>query len=202
MLFRSRVTGEEFRIRWAITELFGIHFHQAEIVSGDEEYARWIACDYQERQDIRHVFLKILRESPYAVRDSISQRLSMYLILARNRRRAGLYLDLPTHWIREVRRLPVFQLAQEIYTALARQFEDYGVDTVETCFLAILLLTNLDADLRRDPMEVAPYLAPAAAEVANAMLLAVNTIFGIDLSQLPKAGPLLQATVLDRKSVV
>ena len=71
-----RVTGEEFRIRWAITELFGIHFHQAEIVSGDEEYARWIACDYQERQDIRHVFLKILRESPYAVRDSISQRLS------------------------------------------------------------------------------------------------------------------------------
>ena len=191
-----RVTGEEYQLRMAMTELFGVHFHQAEPDPGDEEYARWIACDYQERQDIRHVFLKILRESPYAVRDSVSQRLSMYLILARNRRRAGFYLELPASWIREVRELPIFTLAREIYEELARQFRDYHMDTVEIAFLALMLLTNLDADLTRDPAATVPFLVPVALEVSGAMLERLHTDWGVDLSSLPDAQPLLIQTIL------
>lgn len=191
-----RVEGEEYQLRMAMTELFGVHFHQAQPSPGDEEYARWIACDYQERQDIRHVFLKILRESPYAVRDSVSQRLSMYLILARNRRRAGFYLELPARWIREVRELPVFELAKKIYGELSRQFRDYNMDTVEIAFLALMLLTNLDADLTRDPAVTAPFLVPVALEVSGAMLERLRADWGVDLSRLPDAQPLLIQTIL------
>lgn len=191
-----RVEGEEHRLRLVMTELFGVHFHQAELTGGDEEYARWIDCDYQERQDIRHVFLKILRESPYAVRDSISQRLSMYLILSRNRRRAGMYLALPAEWVREVRQLPIFHLAVEIYATLEKQFEDYRADTAEACFLAILLLANLDVDLSRDPMVTAPYLVPMAEEAAIAMLDRFREEVGVDLTGLPDAKALLVQAVL------
>lgn len=191
-----RVEGEEHRIRLVMTELFGIHFHQAEISGGDEEYARWIHCDYQERQDIRHVFLKVLRESPYAVRDSLSQRLSMYLILARNRRRAGMYLNLPPEWVREIRQLPIFQLAMDIYAALEKQFEDYQADTTEACFLAILLLANLDVDLCRDPMVTAPFLVPEATQAAEAMLERLRKEVGADLTQLPDAKAILVQAIL------
>lgn len=191
-----RVEGEEHQIRLIMTELFGVHFHQAELVSGDREYTRWIQCDYQERQDIRHVFLKVLRESPYAVRDSISQRISMYLILARNRRRAGMYLDLPAQWVREVRQLPIFQLARDIFTALEGQFQDYQADTTEACFLAILLLANLDVDLNRDPTVTAPFLVPQATQAARAMLERFREEVGVDLTQLPDAEELLIQVVL------
>lgn len=191
-----RVIGEEYQLRLAMTELFGVHFHQAESSPEDEEYAQWIACDWQERQDIRHIFLKILRESPYAVRDSISQRVAMYLILARNRHRAGMYLDLPAEWVREVRELPLFRLAQEIYAALDREIGGYRMGTVETCFLAIMLLTNLDVDLRRDPAVTAPFLATAAEETADSMLERLRAEQGIDLEQIPKARPLLIQTIL------
>ena len=139
-----QVTGEEHRIRLTMTELFGVHFHQAEPDPRDREYLVWIGCAQQERQDIRHAFLKLLRESPYAVRDSVSQRVSMYLIIARNRRRAGLGVSLPDDWVREIRTTPLYQLAQSIYGTLGARFPGYRMDQAETAFLAIYLLSNLD----------------------------------------------------------
>lgn len=83
-----------------ITELFEFHFHKVELDQSDEEYARWIGCEFQEWQDIRHAVLRVLRVNGFAVRDSISQRIAMYLILAQNRCRTGLGIQLPGSWIR------------------------------------------------------------------------------------------------------
>lgn len=191
-----RVTGEECHLRRAMTELTGLHFHRTELNLRDEEYARWIACSNRERQDIRHVFLKLLRESPYAVRDSVSQRIAVYLILARNRWQAGMYLDLSADWIREVRGLPLFRLAKDIYEALDREFGGYAMDTAEISFLAIMLLTSLDVDLRRDPAVTAPFLTDAAWQIAGAMLERLRRTEGMDLEQFPNARELLCQTVL------
>lgn len=40
-----QVTGEEHRVRLAMTELFGIHFHQVEPDPRDREYLVWIGCE-------------------------------------------------------------------------------------------------------------------------------------------------------------
>lgn len=191
-----QVTGEEHRVRLTMTELFGVHFHQAEPDPRDREYLVWIGCGQQERQDIRHAFLKLLRESPYAVRDSVSQRASMYLIIARNRRRAGLGISLPDDWVREIRTTPLYQLAQSIYGTLGARFPGYRMDQAETAFLAIYLLSNLDPVLGRSPAITAPYMAADVAETARCMLEAVERSTGTALASLPDAQPLLEQVIL------
>lgn len=191
-----RVVGEEHLIRIALTELFELHFHKAELDSVDEEYAQWVGCEYQERQDIRHAFLKVLRESTFAMRDSVTQRIAMYLIIARNRRRAGLRIALPASWIAEVRALPIYALAAQIYDVLHSQFEGYAMDTAEICFLAIYMLANLNPDLRRDPKETAPMIASLVKRTAEDMLIAVRAEYGSDLAALPDAQPLLEQVIL------
>lgn len=191
-----RVVGEEHLIRMALTELFELHFHKAELDQVDEEYAQWVGCEYQERQDIRHAFLKVLRESTFAMRDSVTQRISMYLIIARNRRRAGLRIVLPAAWIAEVRELSIYSLAAEIYRVLQEQFADYRMDTAEICFLAIYMLANLDPDMRRDPAETAPMMAPMIRSTASHMLETVGEKTGTDLAALPDAQPMLEQVIL------
>lgn len=191
-----RVVGEEHLIRMALTELFELHFHKAELDQVDEEYAQWVGCEYQERQDIRHAFLKVLRESSFAMRDSVTQRIAMYLIIARNRRRAGLRIALPAAWIAEVKSLPIYAVASEIYRVLQSNFTDYGMDTAETCFLAMYMLTNLDPDIHRDPEETAPVIAPLVHTTARAMLESVRRETGTDLAAMPDAVEMLEQVVL------
>lgn len=191
-----RVEGDEHSIRMAMTELFEFHFHRVELDRSDEEYARWIGCAHQERQDIRHTFLRVLRVSGLAVRDSISQRIAMYLILARNRFRAGLKIQLPERWIREVKTTPVWRLADDIYASLASRFAGYEMDNSEICFLAIYIMANLDPDLRRAPEFTIPYLASTVHNIAENMLATVKRISGTDLAALPNAQPLLEQVVL------
>lgn len=191
-----RVVGEEHLIRMALTELFELHFHKAELDQIDEEYAQWVGCEYQERQDIRHAFLKVLRESRFAMRDSVTQRVAMYLIIARNRRRAGLRITLPAPWIAEVKNLPIYAVAAEIYRVLQSRFSDYGMDTAEICFLAMYMLTNLDPDVNRDPAETAPMIAPLVRSTARAMLDSVRSKTGTDLSVLPQAAEMLEQVIL------
>lgn len=65
-----RVEGEEYKRRLALTEVSGVHFHKETLDCSDPDSASWLSCGYEERQDIRHTFLKILRESPISLRDS------------------------------------------------------------------------------------------------------------------------------------
>ncbi|MDE6590794.1 MAG: HTH domain-containing protein, partial [Oscillospiraceae bacterium] len=119
-----QVTVEEHLLRLAATELFEMHFHTMELDQVDEAYAQWVKCDYQERQDIRHAFLAVLRETPFSLLDMATQRIARYLIIARNRCRAGLSIHLTAPWLRELHTTPIYQAADSIYRALAQRFDD------------------------------------------------------------------------------
>lgn len=152
------VIGEEQMIRLALTELFEIHFNTFSPDSATKEYAQWIDCDFQERQDIRHIFLKVLRSSGISLRDSMTQRISMYFIIARNRNRAGFHIMLPKSWIEEIQTSPCNVLAENIYRALSNHFDGFTVDENEVAFLGILLLHNFDIASRYDLCAVVPKL--------------------------------------------
>lgn len=92
-----RVEGEEYKRRLALTEVSGVHFHKETLDCSDPDSASWLSCGYEERQDIRHTFLKILRESPISLRDSATQRVAVYLIIARNRVRTAMRSGCRTH---------------------------------------------------------------------------------------------------------
>ena len=191
-----RVNGPEHLIRIAMTELFELHFHKARLDATDQEYAQWIGCEYEERQNIRHTFLKVLRESGYSLRDSVTQRIAMYLIIARNRTRGGLYVDLPPTWMQELHPTPVYAVARTIYATLAEQFDGYRMNTAETAFLAIYILSNMDVDLTRDLRGTAPFLYEDCCAAADQMLLRVQRETGTDFAPLPGAVPILQQLVL------
>ena len=171
------VYGEERMVRLAMVEFFEIHFHKFQLDESDQEYDRWIGCDYQERQDIRHVFLRVLRESIVTMRDSATQRMAMYFIIARNRVRAGLGIVLPAVWIAEVRETPYYAVARDIFAALDAQFDGFAFGESEIAFLALWIMQNQDVNLDRDLAVLVPHLAEGIRHTARelAQLVAERT---------------------------
>lgn len=79
------VVGTEANLRVALMELCAVHSHLASFDEYGAAYRRWLRCGDQERSELRHLLLHLLRESPISLRDTNSQRLSIYLLIARNR---------------------------------------------------------------------------------------------------------------------
>lgn len=190
------VYGEERMVRLAMVEFFEIHFHKFSPDETDREYDRWIGCDYQERQDIRHVFLKVLRESGVSMRDSATQRMAMYFIIARNRVRAGLGIVLPAVWISEVKSTPYYDVARDIIAALDAEFEDFSFDEAETAFLAIWIMQNKDVSLASNLDELLPHLAPGIRNAAQEITEQVSERTGIDFKRFERSFELLEHTLV------
>lgn len=89
------VVGTEANLRVALMELCAVHSHLASFDEYGAAYRRWLRCGDQERSELRHLLLHLLRESPISLRDTNSQRLSIYLLIARNRNQAGYRLSSP-----------------------------------------------------------------------------------------------------------
>jgi biotin operon repressor len=139
------IEGSEYQIRMAMTELFENHFHKAVLNQVDQEYARWIWCDYQERQDIRHIFLEVLRKYPWSLRDSMIQRIAMYLVIARNRMAAGLFIQISQEIIFEIKSTSFYNASKNIFFELSKKFSSYqDINESEISFLAIRLLCDID----------------------------------------------------------
>lgn len=192
-----RVRGKEHLVRLAMAELFEVHFHKAVLDETDREYAQWIDCDWRERQDIRHAYLKIQRESGWSMRDSSTQRVAMYLIIARNRITAGHDIELPEEWVDDIRLTPFYDLADRVFAALATSIDpSYDVSAAERAFLGMFMLCNLDVDLSRDARGAAPFLYDEATVVADRLLEALRRRTTLDFASQPRALELLSQIVL------
>lgn len=187
-----RVEGEEHRRRLALTEVSGVHFHKETLDCSDPDSAPWLSCGYEERQDIRHIFLKVLRESPVSLRDSATQRVAVYLIIARNRVRDGHFVQLSEAWVDSIVDTMFYTLAQSIYHALSEQFEGYHMPREEIAFLGILLFSFLDVNLDRAPESLHPGMAAQARRLTDRVLEHLRQETGMDFAPLPGARDLLQ----------
>lgn len=187
-----RVEGEEYKRRLALTEVSGVHFHKETLDCSDPDSASWLSCGYEERQDIRHTFLKILRESPISLRDSATQRVAVYLIIARNRVQNGHEIRLPDPWLESISGTMFYPLAQSIYHTLEEQYGDYAMPRDEVAFLGILLFSMLDVNLKRDPFSLHPGFAGQAGRLRDRVLVYLKQETGLDFALLPMARDLLQ----------
>ena len=187
-----RVEGEEHRRRLALTEVSGVHFHKETLDCSDPDSAPWLSCGYEERQDIRHIFLKVLRESPVSLRDSATQRVAVYLIIARNRVRTGHFVQLPDAYVDSIADTMFYPLAQSIYRAISEQFEGYDMPRQEIAFLGILLFCFLDVNLDRAPESLHPGMAAQARRLTDRVLEHLFKVTELNFAALPGAGNLLQ----------
>lgn len=186
-----RVEGEEYKRRLALTEVSGVHFHKETLDCSDPDSASWLSCGYEERQDIRHTFLKILRESPISLRDSATQRVAVYLIIARNRVQNGHEIRLPDPWLESISGTMFYPLAQSIYHTLEEQYGGYAMPRDEVAFLGILLFSMLDVNLKRDPFSLHPGFAGQAGHLRDRVLVYLKQETGLDFALLPMARDLL-----------
>ena len=179
--------GQESHFRLVLTELYVIHFHLATPEIHDVLYSHWIECDQQERADIRHCFLKVLRESPVSLRDTNSQRLAVYLVIARNRRRSGLFIHLTSDERQAIKECDVYPVAQKVYQQLSLHFEGFEPEEEEICFFAVQLLCYRDMGHLADDISSTPFLAQAADQCADEMLAFLQRSFSLDFSVFPQA---------------
>lgn len=56
-----KVTGEEFQRRLCMLELYEIHYYKAVSFLNYDEYVQYFDVDEEERNEIRHIFLRVLR---------------------------------------------------------------------------------------------------------------------------------------------
>jgi len=81
--------GEEKNIRFCLVDLLGMFYNVNMVEINDLDYAKWIACEIDEANTIRKTVLKALKHSHIKMRDILTQRLAVYLIVTRNRIRHG-----------------------------------------------------------------------------------------------------------------
>lgn len=191
-----QVCGSEAHIRLALTELYAIHFHLAVPDIRDSEYNHWVQCEFQERSDIRHNFLKTLRSSSISIRDTNSQRLVIYLIIARNRCSAGYTLSLTEHEKQAIQSCDVYEVAQHIYQNLSSAFTGFDTDENEIGFLAVQLLCNRDMGHLPLQNSFAPFLAPEAKNCAVNILNYLRSTSGLDFEAKEPAYSFLETLLI------
>ena len=182
-----RAFGTEYHMRIAMTELFAVHFHKVLLDNAGMEYAKWTECGYEERQDIRHVFLKVLRESRIKVTDTNTQRLAIYFIIVRNRCNAGYRIKLPDVWKEEVKGSDEFAVASEIYNKLKSSFSGFDLPEEETVFLAVYLMSCRDMWNVKQPREEYALFYEDALNIMRELEDYMKHTCGIDLLCFPWA---------------
>ncbi len=188
-------------MRIAMTELFAVHFHKAVLNDAGMEYSKWLECDFEERQKIRHTFLKVLRESGLGTSDINAQKLSIYLLIVRNRCNAGYRLWVGNRCMEEVRLTKEYEIAKRIFYHLSEAFEGYHLMEEETVFFAIYLMTLEDVSYRlcleqQKPENRFPLQYKKAASYGRALLEYIKERLHIDFSVNEKAEYMLMAGMI------
>lgn len=182
-----RVIGTEAHLRVALTELCAVHFHLASFDEYGAAYRRWLQCPEQERSELRHLLLRCLRESPLSLRDTNSQRLSIYLIIARNRNQAGYRLQFSPQELSDIQNSSVYAFARDIYCQIAAAHPGFETSEEEICFFCVLLLCYQDLAHRPLQESFAPFLSQEAGQIAARLQTLLREQYG--LTPPPDGGP-------------
>lgn len=172
-----KVIGSEDNLRLAMTELVVNHYHKIKVSDSSKEFAKILECSEEERQAIRHTFLKVYRESGDASTDDETLRFAFYLLIMRNRIRANHHVVLSDDLKDEVRQLHEYPLTVKIVKAL-ESCDIRNLSEDEVAQIAILLHGIRDIQCK-DVVEGMPYLEDAR-EVAEDIVQSIKDHWEID----------------------
>ncbi|NTW95731.1 MAG: PRD domain-containing protein [Erysipelotrichaceae bacterium] len=172
-----KIIGAEFNLRMAMTELVVNHYHKIKVNESSPEFAHILRCTEEERQRIRHAYLKVLRESGISSTDSETLRLAFYLLITRNRRLDGYKIILEEEIRLEAQSYPEYSVAVDVAKAL-NCCDDFNLDEDETAYIAILFHCTRDL-CKSDIKEDMQYLQEATV-LSSEIIDRINSIWEID----------------------
>lgn len=175
-----RVVGSEANLRLAMTELVVNHYHKIKVSDSSKEFAKILECSEEERQKIRHTFLKVYRESGQASTDDETLRFAFYLLIMRNRIKAGHHVILDPELKLDAKSLPEYPVALDIVEALKGcDIHDLSEDEIGQ----ITILLHGIRDIRRSDIHPnMPYLQEAR-DLVNDIVKTIEKRWRIDFSQ-------------------
>jgi len=163
-----QIKGQEYQIRMAMSELFFIHYHELKIENVGSEYYRWISAGEEERQEIRHIFLEELRKSPIRMGDLYTQRIAVYLVIARNRIREGMIIKSLPGWKEQISSIREYDLAENVCRALEHHFPDFLLSEEEVTFIAVIFALFRDLGKNETVEEQYPAFSEEVVSCRNA----------------------------------
>ena len=183
-----KVTGEEFQRRLCMLELYEIHYYKAVSFLNYDEYVQYFDVDEEERNEIRHIFLRVLRESGIAISDTYTNRIAWYLVLARNRIKAGFAVSMDEAKMTYLRSFDEAQIAIRIVAALQAAYSGFELPEEEVLAIAVILLCwNDPIDSPQLPQRY-PGCYQLACELADKIAQGLKTSWGVDFAALPDYG--------------
>ena len=180
-----KVEGDEINIRFCMLELFIDHDFRNVPNIQDSEYLAYFTLDHVDIGELRHHFLKVLRESGTRIVDNNTHRLVRYFFLMYNRYRRGYGLVFSEEDSGFLRHMGEYKTAGDILRTLEEQ--DTGIHTEETELFGLELLLLMWNDLNEGD-ELAgryPFFYEKSSLLADKIMDRINGQWGVSLDGLP-----------------
>ena len=184
------VIGSEFDRRMLMLCIFENHYHEAVNLYKNTDYLSFFDREDEERYEIRHIFLKALRESDCHILDGNTQRLSRYLLLMASRYQAGCPIHLSRKQQDYIRRFREYRVAEEVILKCG-QFSGFDVNEDEILAFALLLVFWADIPLDCKLADNYFVLAEEAQKLNAAFCKSVKKDYNVDLTQIPNEEQIL-----------
>lgn len=175
-----KVVGSEANLRLAMTELVVNHYHKIKVSDSSKEFAKILECSEEERQEIRHTFLKVYRESGHASADDETLRFAFYLLIMRNRIKANHNVILDPELIQEVKALEDYPVALAIVEGLKTcDIHDLSEDEI----VQIAIILHGMRDIRRDDIHPGMTYLNEARDLVCDIVKTIKARWQIDFTQ-------------------
>lgn len=189
------LVGKEFDKRLCMLRVFEYHYYEAEPLFNDEPFVRLFACDNEERNDIRHIFNRVMRESPVHLIDNFLNWLVRYLTLMRNRVNSGYQVTFTNKQKAGLRKYLHYQVAADIIHEL-QIFPGFDVSEDEIMGFEVLLLIWNDLPSDRDFKREYPLETAKVEEILPEITAEIRQNYHLDISQVPSYQRLLTASLI------
>lgn len=182
------VVGSEYDRRLAMLCVFENHYHEAMTFYKNFDYLQWFDFDEEQRYDIRHIFLRHLRESKCHIRDDHTQRLSRYLCLMANRYQKGYKVVFDDNQMAFIRSFRQYEVTKDMMAEIADKYHIF-VDDGEICGFALQLLCWNDIDHMSNDDLKADYkmIYNESQELVNYFIKSIIFDYNIDLTKITEA---------------
>lgn len=194
------IQGNEMNRRMLMLAIYDNHYHEAMVLETfslfkDGDYLKWFEWDEKERYDIRHIFLKGLRDSECHIRDDHTQRLSRYLCLMANRFKEGYKIEL-----NDRQRAYIMSLRQaEVAKTIIKNLQiDHGFDVSEDEILAFGLMLAFWADIAKDCVLEKNYALKfdESKQFTELLMQSIKKDFNLDLHEIDGSERAVQAALI------
>ena len=109
------IQGKEQDVRSCLVEVASSSYYEIELIYSVSEFEKMIYPNINTYQDVRHAFLKLLRESKMSVTDIASKKLATHLCLLKERSRLGLVSEIEDDMQKEIKETYEYSLAKDIF---------------------------------------------------------------------------------------